>query len=125
MYKIIKNRDSLSEWESIVPEEAKVLLVNTIIRNHLRMLVDCLDSCYGAERDLEKDLGGYIVILYGENSSKEIKKIINYHHLIEDEYECEDAFFEPECKQKVTFRLYLCSSDYAVQFVIIENVKEN
>lgn len=125
MYKIIKNRNELFEWESIVPEDAGILFANTIIKKHLQMLVDCLDRCYGADRDLEKDLGGYIVILYGKNLLKDFEKFLNHHHLIEDEYECEDTFYEPERDQRVTFRLYLCSSDYAVQFVIIENVKEN
>ena len=43
-----------------------------------------------------------------------------------DEYEFEDIYEqkESECTVEVTFRLYLCSSDYAVQIVKILK-KEN
>lgn len=45
-----------------------------------------------------------------------------------DEYEYEEIYKqkEPECTVEVTFRLYLCSSDYAVQVVrVVKKENEN
>ena len=45
-----------------------------------------------------------------------------------DEYEYEEIYKqkEPECTVEVTFRLYLCSSDYAVQIVrVLKKENEN
>ena len=51
-----------------------------------------------------------------------------YFKLNADEYEYEEIYKqkEPECTVEVTFRLYLCSSDYAVQVVrVVKKENEN
>lgn len=122
MYKVISNRNELDRWEMGLPKGATILFSDPAIKGHLQMTVGCLDKYYGADRDIEKDMGGYTIILYGDNEEmhREYKRILAYHHRYEDEYELEDIYGEPECDQRVTFRLYLCSSDYSVMVVLIE-----
>ena len=50
---------------------------------------------------------------------------MTYHKLCADEYEYMDKIILPERDDiTVTFRLFLCSSDYAVEIVTIEEVGE-
>lgn len=54
--------------------------------------------------------------------------VLKYFKLNADEYEYEEIYKqkEPECTVEVTFRLYLCSSDYAVQVVrVVKKENEN
>lgn len=122
MYKVICNRNALDEWERHPLDEISILFTNPNIRMHLQTTVDCLDKYYGADRDIEKDMGGYTIILYGDKEEihGEYERILAYHHRHEDEYELEDIYDELECDQRVTFRLYLCSSDYSVMVVLVE-----
>lgn len=74
---------------------------------------------------METDLGGYIIIFYGEEIREEFRKVLNYHNLKENEYEYEDTILKPKLLKRIQFRLYLCGSDYHVQSVmIINNGKE-
>lgn len=118
MYKVIKNEMALLQWE----QETKDTL--SLWKNHLAVecikdMVRRLDIHYGAHRDLENDLGGYTIILYGEQKEerKEYSNILKYHSLQEDWYEFEERY-EYE-KETAVIRLYLCSSDYAVVICII------
>jgi len=97
-------------------------LNDPIIFNRVVADVECLNQMYGYERDLEKDLGGYLILIWGDNKeiNKTVKGVLSYHHLREDEYEYKDIIVKPECSVSVTFRLFLCSSDYAVELVTIE-----
>lgn len=59
---------------------------------------------------------------------KEEQNVLKYFKLNADEYEYEEIYKqkEPECTVEVTFRLYLCSSDYAVQVVrVLKKENEN
>jgi len=82
--------------------------------------ITCLNRLYGVYRDLERDLGGYIIILYGEGAEEAYRKVLEYHHLNLEDYEFEDVIKVPECSLEVTFRLFLCSSDYSVEIIRIE-----
>lgn len=86
--------------------------------------IACLNDLYGVYRDLEKDLGGYIVIVYGKDAEETCRKVLEYHHLNPEDYEWEDIIHVPECSAVVTFRLYLCSSDYSVGIIRIEERQE-
>ena len=91
----------------------------------LRADVECLDEAYGADRDLQADLGGFVVVIWGGRSEvqNEVEKVLTHHKLYSDEYEYMDKIILPERDDiTVTFRLYLCSSDYAVEIVTIEEV---
>lgn len=126
MYQIIANQRALQVWMQSVAKRTDVLEKHLGIKKELQQVVACLDRDYGSERDLQCDLGGYVVILYG--NAKEIKKhyegILKYHHLKEEEYEYEERCGKFECQEDVVFRLYLCSSDYAVGILMIEDKEE-
>lgn len=122
MYQVIGNEQSLKEWieQSIFP--ATIIKDNHMVMKRLSEAVCTLDRYYGAGRDLQKDMGGYTVIIYG--TEKEIadshRIVLNDHHLNEEEYEYEDIYRIPEIGVKVIFQLYLCSNDYGIEEVIVE-----
>lgn len=121
MYKVVTRQ---KEFYKLVADGIQSLaaLKNVDVYEKVLLLIQCLNLYYGADRDLEKDLGGYVVLVYGD--SEEIKstyeKILAYHHLHSDNYEFEDIFQVSECSTKVTFRLFLCSPDYSVEIVTFE-----
>lgn len=66
--------------------------------------------------------------LYERVDNKLTENVLKYFKLNADEYEYEEIYKqkEPECTVEVTFRLYLCSSDYAVQVVrVLKKENEN
>ena len=77
---------------------------------------------YGEERDLEKDLGGYLILVWGNKreQKKVFQRILEYHKLRSEEYEYMDKIKMSECSTVVTFRLFLCSSDYAIEIVTVD-----
>ena len=117
MYKVMKNESDLDDWIKLVPNEASVIYSQIAIK-----------TSYGINRRIEGDLGGFVIVLFGD--ALEVlgheRKVLEYFKLNADEYEFEDIYEqkESECTVEVTFRLYLCSSDYAVQIVKILK-KEN
>lgn len=120
MYQIIRNEEDLKSW--LRSNE------NSVINTHLGVLkatedaVRCLDTHYGAKRDLRAHLGGFTVFLFGDDleTEKHFRNIMEYFKLNADEYEYEDKYFEPKRSTEVTFRLYLCSSDYSILIVTVK-----
>ena len=125
MYQVIANESELEQWLR-VSDQVGVIDKHMGIKKKLQQVVASIDREYSPDRDLQRDLGGYVVILYGDTEEvrKHYKKILNYHHLKEEEYEYEEAGRKSERQEALTFRLYLCSSDYAVGILMIENEKE-
>lgn len=123
MYKVIQNSQHLAKWMEVLPKQVGVLDRNELISKRLEQSVQCMDKSYGSERNLESDLGGFVIILYGSSWQIEehCRKIMEYFHLNKTEYEYEDRYFEPERTTTVTFRLYLCSSDYGIEIVTIRS----
>lgn len=119
MYRVISNKESLLQWESETGNRLE-LWKNISAINRIREMVSELDNCYGADRDIEADLGGYIIVIYGEESqvTKDFKQVLEYHCLQEDSYEFEETY--TEAQDKLIIRLYLCSNDYAVVTVLEE-----
>lgn len=120
MYKVLKNtKDFQKTIKSF--EQLNVLKENNITDRIITEL-NCLNEMYGEERDLEKDLGGYLILVWGNKreQKKVFKRILEYHKLRPEEYEYMDKIKVSECST-ITFRLFLCSSDYAVEIIIIEN----
>ena len=67
------------------------------------------------------------MVIWGGRSEvqNEVEKVLTHHKLRSDEYEYMDKIILPERDDiTVTFRLFLCSSDYAVEIVTIEEVGE-
>ena len=125
MYSIVSNEEKLNQLQknSSMPD----VLNDEKVFKRLRADVECLDEAYGADRDLQADLGGFVVVIWGGRSEvqNEVEKVLTHHKLYSDEYEYMDKIILPERDDiTVTFRLYLCSSDYAVEIATIEEVGE-
>lgn len=118
MYKVIGNEDALLEWEHETKDKLS-LWQNVSAVERIRDMVRRLDIHYGSQRNLEKDLGGYTIILFGEQEEvdKEYRKILEHHLLLEDLYEFEEKYENGD--EVVDIRLFLCSSDYAVVIVLL------
>lgn len=125
MYSIVSNEEKLNQLQNnfSMPE----VLSDEKVFKRLRADVECLNEAYGADRDLQADLGGFVVVIWGGRSEvqNEVEKVLTHHKLHLDEYEYMDKIILPERDDiTVTFRLFLCSSDYAVEIVTIEEVGE-
>lgn len=121
MYKVVTRKEELQELIKGSEESLKALK-NPRVYLKLETLIECLNYYYGVERDLEKDIGGYVVLVYGnrEEIKRTSQNILAYHNLNDEDYEFKDVFKEPKCSTEVTFRLFLCSSDYSVEIVTFE-----
>lgn len=125
MYSIVSNGGELNQLQRECSMQE--ILSNEKVFKRLRADVECLDEAYGADRDLQADLGGFVVVIWGGRSEvqNEVEKVLTHHKLHSDEYEYMDKIILPERDDiTVTFRLFLCSSDYAVEIVTIEEVGE-
>lgn len=125
MYSIVSNEEKLNQLQNncSMPD----VLSDEKVLKRLRADVECLNEAYGANRDLQADLGGFVVVIWGGRSEvqNEVEKVLTHHKLYSDEYEYMDKIILPERDDiTVTFRLFLCSSDYAVEIVTIEEVGE-
>lgn len=107
MYKVIPNKKTLLKWKKHLPIEIEKVVQSSDIGALISRQIEILDDCYGADRELETDLGGYLLVLYGTESDieKEFLRVLNYHHLKEDDYEYVDTYWKPELLKKVQFRL--------------------
>ena len=116
MYKVLKNESDFDDWIRVLPDEASVVSTQTAVKNSLKEVLQRFDTAYGKERRIEAEV------------SEQEKNVLKYFKLNADEYEYEEIYKqkEPECTVEVTFRLYLCSSDYAVQVVrVVKKENEN
>ena len=130
MYKVLKNESDFDDWIRVLPDEVSVVSTQTAVKNSLKEVLQRFDTAYGKERRIEADLGGFAIVLFGDRTevSEQEKNVLKYFKLNADEYEYEEIYKqkEPECTVEVTFRLYLCSSDYAVQVVrVLKKENEN
>ena len=122
MYKVLKNESDFDDWIRVLPDEASVVSAQTAVKNSLKEVLQRFDTAYGKERRIEADLGGFAIVLFGDRTEvfEQEKNVLKYE--FEEVYKQK----EPECTVEVTFRLYLCSSDYAVQVVrVVKKENEN
>lgn len=87
----------------------------TQIWERLKERIETLEQCYGADRDLEADLGGYAVIFpsMSQNEQEEYRNILEKYHAKENEYEYRDII-SVEDGQEWVEELYILSADYSV-----------
>lgn len=113
MYKVIANVEELEQFRH---ETASVLSLwrNKPAVANIKNMAEKLDSNYGEDRDIAADLGGYIVIFYGNPREIEIEytEILSQYSMPQDMYEYEKKYQNGE--EETVVRLYLCSCDYAV-----------
>lgn len=123
MYKIIKNEKLLSEWLGSEENTLREVLLQKRVKTHLYTAVGILDEVYGSDRDIKKDLGGYVIIFYGEQkeAERQFKSCLKEYYLKEDDFEFEDIYESSSGGKCIIFRLYLCSSDYSVLAVIVHD----
>ena len=120
VYQVIENEEHLHKWLS--KNEDSVINTHLGAKKSISEGVRLFDTHYGANRDLRADLGGFTILLFGDTFEieKHFQKIMKYFKLKENEYEYEDKYLEPKRQAEVTFRLYLCSSDYSILIVTIK-----
>lgn len=85
------------------------------IWERLKQRIKTLQECYGADRDLEEDLGGYAVIFPSMTlkEQEEHRNILEKYHAQDDEYEYQDII-STEDGQEWVEELYILSADYSV-----------
>lgn len=109
MYYIIGN---MQQFESFTAAHGDIFPLQVLER--LKKRIETLDGNYGSGRNLEADLGGYVV-LFPAISLTEQKKILEKYHVMEEEYE-----YREEILQKDEYlwieELYILSSDYSIIF---------
>lgn len=120
MYQVIKNEEDLKSW--LRSNEDSVINTHLGAKKAILDGVRLFDTYYGENRDLRADLGGFTILLFGDDfeTGKHFRNIMEYFKLNADEYEYEDKYFEPKRSTEVTFRLYLCSSDYSILIVTVK-----
>lgn len=98
----------------LIEMELEVNVVNTIEEK-----INILDDSYGAERDIDADLGGYVLVLETKDDVIEVKESILKDIIAEyvDEIECEGG-------KQYCLSLFLLSSDYAVIVVTTKELME-
>lgn len=123
MYRIVSNEEELNQFQRKC--SMTDVLSNEKVFKRLNADIECLNEAYGTDRDLQTDLGGYVVVIWGSQKEvqNEVERVLAYHKLHSDEFEYMDKIILPERNDiTVTFRLFLCSSDYAVEIVTIEEL---
>ncbi|MDU7241244.1 hypothetical protein [Clostridium sp.] len=104
----------VSKISDLIEMELEVNVVNTIEEK-----INILDDSYGAERDIDADLGGYVLVLETKDDVIEVKESILKDIIAEyvDEIECEGV-------KQYCLSLFLLSSDYAVIVVATKELME-
>ena len=75
----------------------------------VRAILAVLDELYGENRNIHKDLGGYVIPCDSETTVEELEEVVNLSY---DLYEWADEIETYD--ETYVMALYLLSSDYAV-----------
>lgn len=75
----------------------------------VRAILAVLDEEYGVNRNIQKDLGGYVILCDSDTTVEELEEVVNLSY---DLYEWADEIETYD--DTVVIALYLLSSDYAV-----------
>ncbi|MDM0496556.1 hypothetical protein QTH19_04885 [Clostridium perfringens] len=104
----------ISKLDDLIGIDLDTNVVNTI-KNQL----DILDENYGAERNIDSDLGGYVLVLETKEDVVEVKENILKGIIAEyvDDIECEGG-------KQYCLSLFLLSSYYAVIVVAAKELMD-
>lgn len=85
------------------------------ILERLKQRIETLQECYGVDRDLEADLGGYVVLFPSMTLEEktEHRNILEKYHADVNEYEYQNII-STEDGQEWVEELYILSADYAI-----------
>lgn len=104
----------VSKANDLIGMELEVNVVSAIEEQ-----LNILDESYGAERDINADLGGYVLVLETKDDVIEAKENILKDIIAEyvDDIECKGG-------KQYCLSLFLLSSDYAVIVVTIKELMD-
>ena len=92
------------------------------VADSIKKTLSILDAHYGADRNVDTDDGGFVVLINHYDSEvrdREYKEIITKYKLIDDEPEYEEIICQYD--DKVWYcDLYILSSDYAITVVYFD-----
>ena len=107
-----------------VKELDKVKKYSSKIKEKIREQVQILDNCYGENRNLKKDLGGYIAII---QSKEDIEALKQEHLDIYKDIAEFEIVLQEDVNEKWVYILFTLSSDYVIGIIgstkIIEEEK--
>ena len=86
MYSVTRDVQSLEELRKRFAVLNEVLSDKNVYARILAE-ISCLNGAYGKDRDIEADLGGYVVVLWGKEHEVErnFKAILKHHNPNSDE----------------------------------------
>lgn len=92
--------------------DLNVLDLEVVLTNAIKEQLKILDTNYGDERNIDADLGGYVLVLETKDDIIEAKENMLKDIIVEyvDDIECEGG-------KQYSLSLFLLSSDYAVVVV--------
>ena len=104
----------ISKISDLIGMELEINVVNSI-KEQLKIL----DENYGSERNIDADLGGYVLVLETKDDVIEAKENILKDIIVEyvDDVECEGG-------KQYSLSLFLLSSDYAVVVVCTKELMD-
>lgn len=104
----------VSKVSDLIGIELEVNIVSAIAEQ-----LNILDASYGAERDIDEDLGGYVLVLETKEDVIEAKENILKDIIAEyvDDIKCEGD-------KQYCLSLFLLSSDYAVIVVAAKELMD-
>lgn len=119
MYQVIGTVEQMEALSASVKD-----CIPTQVLERLKHQLEVFDKSYGVSRDIDTDLGGYVVLFLSmsQNEQTEHKNILERYHVHDDEYEYRNIILTKN-NYKWIEELYILSSDYSI--VIFYPVVEN
>lgn len=120
----LANVSDLIKWSDTKPVVMERIKENEEALRQLLFYMTMMDVCYGSDRDIIKDLGGYTLIVSNTKKEKiesELSELLDRHNVESDYFESFDKFTNAYGDQIEVF-LYLISSDYALIVITVEEV---
>ena len=99
MIKILKNQvdaKRIKDWDERVMVQVRAVLA-------------VLDESYGKDRNIQKDLGGFVLLCDGDTMVDELEEVVNLSY---DLYEWADEI--ETYNETYVMALFLLSSDYSI-----------
>ena len=99
--------------EIVIIKHLPIEVINVVAE-----IATVLDDNYGINRDVEHDLGGYILIAKNEKDIEEIRKIVDLQNNLPEYVDLISCF----ASESYTNSLMLLSSDYSISLIIPLNL---
>lgn len=120
MYHVISTQGAFKgayvELETVLP---------ALVLERLKEVLKTLDKCYGADRDMDADLGGYCVMFpqMCTDEQKEYEMLLQKYHVQKEEYEYRDELME--CNGMIWIEeMFILSTDYGIVFFYPKEIEK-